>query len=455
MNFKGQFYNRGPRESRRTAKLSHKQGILSTFCVLGVLYGQAFSIPVTAQVRAGAARVSITPDPLKLPYSLGGYGDPSRLKNHATGIHDACYARALVLEQGAAKCALVSLDLCFLPSNVKDAVVSHLANTGISPSSVFLSATHSHSAPDPLLLHSGNVGPSGELPNFDPKLLDFMATAIANSIIEANSKLAEVKVGTGQKSGLGLNRNRRGEKITDDEMTAIRVDGADGKPVALVIDYAAHPVYYGPEMLQVSGDWVGTFERMLETVYPGSVALFLNGAEGDASPNGSDAGTNPEKIEIYATKLLQPTRALVDSITPAGTAAVAIWTHSVDLPKRTPHPLFLLAATRLKATLDQARAFVDHLMPEKTILTFLQLGDSLLVGVPGEPTAPVGLATKQMARERGIKHPAIVALTNGWLGYLVTEEQYKAGKYEPTMSFYGPGIGQCILDGIKAGLSHP
>jgi len=57
-----------------------------------------------------------------------------------------------------------------------------------------------------------------------------------------------------------------------------------------------------------------------------------------------------------------------------------------------------------------------------------------------------------MARQKGSKHPAIVALTNGWIGYIVTEEQYKAGKYEPTMSFYGPGIGAAILKGIGMGL---
>src|SRR5205823_9365616 len=139
-------------------------------CVLCVLCGLTFPKHSSAQVRAGAARVSITPDPAKLPYTLGGYADPSRLKNHATGIHDACYARALVLEQRSVKCAVVSLDLCFLPSNVKDAVALRLSGTGISGASLFLSATHSHSAPDPLLVHSGNVGPSGELPNFDPKL---------------------------------------------------------------------------------------------------------------------------------------------------------------------------------------------------------------------------------------------------------------------------------------------
>ena len=125
-----------------------------------------------------------------------------RLKNHATGIHDACYARALVLERKGVKCALVSLDLCFLPGNVKDTVASRISGTGIAGSALFLSATHSHSAPDPLLIHSGNVGPSGELPSFDPKLLDYIAGAIAQAITEANGKLATAQIGSSQKSGM-------------------------------------------------------------------------------------------------------------------------------------------------------------------------------------------------------------------------------------------------------------
>jgi len=425
------------------------------FCsvLLCVLCG-LIPLAARAELRAGAARVSITPDPVKLPYTLGGYGDMKRFKTKATGVHDTCYARALVLENGGTKCAMVSLDLCFLPANVKDAVVSRLGPTSIPANAIFLSATHSHSAPDPLLMHSGNRGPAGELPRFDQALLDFTADRIAQAVTEADSKLAPAQVGSGQKSGIGLNRNRRGEKITDDEMTALKVTDPNGKTIAAVIDYAAHPVYYGAEMMEVSGDWVGCFEREMEAVTPGAVVLFINGAEGDASPNGSDAGTNSEKIQIYAAKLMEPTRALLGSITTEPNPKLSAWVQSTTLPVRSPHPLFLLAAASLKATPDQAKALVNQLMPEKVDVCFLRIRDALFICVPGEPTTPVGLAAKEMARQEGVKHPAIVALTNGWIGYLVTAEQYKAGKYEPTMSFYGPGIGNAILAGIQAGLKR-
>jgi neutral ceramidase len=408
-----------------------------------------------ADLMAGAAKVSITPDPKTIGYQLGGYVAPQRVGHNATGIHDACYARALVVQDGGAKAAIVSLDLCFMPASVKTAVMSRIGASGIPASGVFLSATHTHSAPDPLALHSDNTGPAGGLSTFDPKLSDFIADRISQAILEANGKLRPARAGSGQAEKLGLNRNRRGEKLTDDTMTALKVVDSEGKPVAAIFNYAAHPVYYGPEMMSVSGDWAGTFERQMEAVYPGMVALFLNGAEGDASPNGSDEGTNAEKIDIYSAKICRAARQLFDSIETTGRGGLAAWTHETELGPPNPHPFFLLAAGALHATADQARALVNHLMPEKCEVSFVRVGTLLLIGVPCEPTASIGLAAKAMAPPAGVKTIGIVALTNGWLGYVLTPEQYKAGKYEATMSFYGDQGGEKILAGVKAGLNGP
>lgn len=405
-----------------------------------------------AELQAGAAKVSITPDPKAMPYPLGGYVAPERLQNRATGVHDTCYARALVLSDGATRCALVSLDLCFLPANVKTAVMSRLASTGLPASAVFLSATHTHSALDPLLLHSGNTGPSGALPQHDAKLHDWVAERIAQAVMEAHGRLRPARLGSGQQQGLGLNRNRRGESVTDDEMTALKVTDVEGRPLAAVFNYAAHPVYYGATMLEVSGDWSGAFARQMEALLPGAVVLFVNGAEGDASPNGADEGTPAEKIQVYSAKISARASRLYDDIAAVAEAPLAAWTQEVGLPERKPHPLFLLASARLNATPDQARDLVNRLMPPRCEVSFLRVGEALFIGLPGEPTGPIGLAVKALAKERGIRHPAVVALTNGWLGYIVTAEQYRAGKYEPTMSFYGEQIGARLLEGVRAGL---
>jgi neutral ceramidase len=437
----------GEREWLARRLLSHSHTPILILCILC-----SWALPAAAALRAGAAKVSITPDPKTVAYPLGGYVSPERLGKNATGIHDTCYARALVLSDGKTKCAVVSLDLCFMPANVKTAVAERIGQTGIPASGLFLSSTHTHSATDPLTLHSGNTGHAGALPTFDPKLLDWFAGQIAKSITDANDKLKPALLGSGQMQGLGLNRNRRGETVTDDEMTALKVTDGDGKPLAAVFNYAAHPVYYGADMLQVSGDWSGAFERQMEAVLPGAVVLFLNGAEGDASPNGADEGTPSEKIQTYSAKISEKARHLYDGITAKSEGALSAWTHETELGPSKPHPLFLLASIALKATPDQARALVERMMPTRCEISYVRAGDLLLIGVPGEPTTPIGVAVKKAGKERGGKHVGIVALTNGWLGYIVTPEQYKAGKYEPTMSFYGDQIGERILEGVRAGL---
>ena len=411
------------------------------------------SVAARGQLIAGAAKVSITPDQKQFSYQLGGYVSPDRTGHNAVGVHDNCYARALVLSQGNSRAAIVSVDLCFLPGNVRDMVALRVENIGFKRENLFLSATHTHSAPDPLAMHSLNNLPAGKLSSFDPKLTDWICDRIAESITTAVKEAVPAKAGSGQLEKLGLNRNRRGETVTDDEMTGLKVTHIDGKPIAFVLNYAAHPVYFGSEMLQVSGDWSGAYENQMEALNPGAVALFLNGAGGDASPNGADAGTSAEKIMTYSAKITEKSIALLSQIVPTDGVTFRSWSHETPMPPQKPHPSFMLASILMKATPEQAKDLINRVMPAKIEISYLQIGPLLLMGVPGEPTTPIGLAAKASAREKGIKNPAIVALTNGWIGYIVTPEQYKAGKYEPTMSFYGDQVGVFVLDGIRQGLN--
>jgi neutral ceramidase len=426
----------------------------SIFWTLALLSVASRSALAQEPIQAGAARVTITPDLKTMPCMLGGYVAPERLRKSATGVRDTCFARAMVLSDGRSKVALVSLDLCFLPESFKKAVSERIPDTGIPPDHLFLSATHTHSAPDPLALHDGNTGPAGALTTYNPQLTAWMADRVAEAIKQANARLQPAQIGSGQMQRLGLNRNRRGENLTDDEMTCLKITDRSGSPIAAVFVYAAHPVYYGADMLEVSGDWSGVFARQMEASIPGATVLFLNGAEGDASPNGSDEGTPSDKITTYAAKLSVKANALYQSIPVKPEGTVRGWTQRVELGAPIPHPFFLLAAGSLRATQDQARELVDRLMPTSCSISFLQIGDALLIGLPGEPTAVIGLEAKKMAREKEYKHPAVVALTNGWLGYIVSASQYRAGKYEATMSFYGEKIGEKMLEGVSAGFKR-
>ncbi|HLJ55186.1 MAG TPA: neutral/alkaline non-lysosomal ceramidase N-terminal domain-containing protein, partial [Chthonomonadaceae bacterium] len=250
-----------------------------------------------AELLAGAAIVDITPDVKASKIPLGGYA--ARRGAPATGVHDRVYARALALSSGRTRVAIVSIDLCFLPANVKQEVYRRVKAQAPEweADQLFLAATHTHSGPDPLAMHTGNTFKLKGWTPFDAQLLSFTTERIASAIVKAGRAMRPAAISATAAPVTGLNRNRRGEPTTDPMLTAIKVTGADGKPIAEIVDFASHPTLYGDEMTQVSADWPGIMEADVQTATGGdSVCLFLNGAEGDASPAGVDSEKGDEKV---------------------------------------------------------------------------------------------------------------------------------------------------------------
>ena len=85
-------------------------------------------------LRAGAAKVDITPSAAELP-------------RNNVGILDRLFARAIVLESGATSAALITLDAGAIPDALWQAVSSQIEKElGIPPTRILLTATHTHSA---------------------------------------------------------------------------------------------------------------------------------------------------------------------------------------------------------------------------------------------------------------------------------------------------------------------
>ena len=410
--------------------------------------------PASAQLAGGAARVDITPDVKAVKIPLGGYA--ARRGAASTGVHDPVYARALVLSSGSTKVAIVSLDLCFAPASIKTEVLKRLSAKapGWGTGNLFLAATHTHCGPDPLAMHSGNTFILKGWTPFDANLLTFTADHIASAILQAEKALRPASAAIGTVAAPALNRNRRGENTTDPTLTLLKVTGADGKAIAAIVNYAAHPTLYDDKMMEVSADWPGVMAAEVEkTLGEGAVCLFLNGAEGDASPNGVDDKQGDEKITSYGRKVAAVVAALLPTVRAETAPALSVWLVEIELPARKPNAMFIAAAGQLGATFTQARQLVDTLMPKTTTITMVRVGDLLLVGMPCEPTAELGLQVKSMARKAGYTTPAVVALTNDWLAYALMPEQYRKGNYEAMMSFYGDQFGLTLLHGVQTGLN--
>lgn len=95
------------------------------------------------------------------------------------------------------------------------------------------------------------------------------------------------------------------------------------------------------------------------------------------------------------------------------------------------------------------------LFPSKAASGSLRLGDLVIVGIPGEMTAELGLDIRQRVREiTGVAHVSIGGLANEWISYILSVEQYKVGGYEASVSFYGADLGRCIVEGAVAGVKN-
>ena len=129
-----------------------------------------------AALRVGAAKVDVTPVPTELP------------KNYE-GILDHIYSRAIVIDNGTASAALISVDAGGISDPIWQAVSRQLeTDLGIPAKNVLLSATHSHSVPNQ---------PAGSY-----------AQKIVESVRLAKQRLEPARIGYGTGvSYINVNRN--------------------------------------------------------------------------------------------------------------------------------------------------------------------------------------------------------------------------------------------------------
>jgi neutral ceramidase len=253
-------------------------------CLLALLLA-ATPLSRAQGLRAGVARVDITP-PAGLP--LQGYGGSERT---ATGTRDPLFARILVLEAGTARLALVDLDLI---ATFEPPYLDQLrAATRQDVPYLLVAAIHTHSGP-PLI------------PGLSPAPQDWESQAVgkvARAIHEATSHLVPARLGVGYGVAyIGHNRllHHRDGEVTwlepnwtgiptaplDPTVVVVRVDSADGAPLAILANYACHPVIYGPDSRLYSADFPGVMASVVEKAFGNHpLCFFLQGGDGDINPH--------------------------------------------------------------------------------------------------------------------------------------------------------------------------
>jgi neutral ceramidase len=257
---------------------------ISMFLFISIAF---VAYPATAQgaLRVGAARVDITP--------------PTDPANPRSGkyAHEKLYARAIVLDDGTTRAALIGADQGGLSE-----IIWHEASRQIAAElkcpieNIIMSATHTHSG----------WGPGGFRAATDPNAPPPPIIAqMVDAVRQSKGKLQPARVGFGKgDSYLNVNRDAIDPEThlwtqapnldapSDKTVAVLEFLASDGKPIAVYMDYAMHPVN-GWLAGFTSADFAGAASRYVEQAFGDKpVAVFAQGASGDQNPLYLRAATN-------------------------------------------------------------------------------------------------------------------------------------------------------------------
>jgi len=407
-----------------------------------------------ATLRAGVAKVDITP-PAGVP--MWGY-----TLRDSTGTLDPLYARVLVLELGEKRLALVALDLgrCFGRDSLERLRAAVRTSSGIS----YLLAAASHTHSGPVVQDSYRNGP----PAWETADLE----KIARAIDDAHQHAGEARLGTGYGVAyIGHNRHRANPDGTvtwfehnptqiptapvDPTVAVLRVDTADGRPLAVLVNYACHPVVFGPDNTQYSADFPGVMTKTVEQAMGGQpLCFFLQGAPGDINPyyaviplkedavarrnwTGETLGQEAARVakEIRAEAVAEPSLDFAEDM--------------LSLHFRWDAEKFRAAALAGAEAADP-RAFdayfpstaPEQQLPVATVLINRRIA---FMGVPGEPFVDFQMNWRARCP---VSDCFFLGYANGYFGYFPTIRAAKEGGYgaASASTWMEPGAGERMVD---------
>ena len=275
-----------------------------------------------APLQAGAARVDIT-------------------DRQAGPVNDPLYVKALALKSDATTAVLVSVDAVALGGigHVEDDFLATVrarlkAELGIPEANVLINASHCHG-----VVRS----------DVDERTVLAVKTALENMV--------PVKIGTGAGHEDRIMENRRlrladgreadvrhaysmppDDRVADvgpidPEIGVLRLDRQDGSTLAVVYNFACHPIQGVPGGGNTA-DIVGFASKAIEeNLSEGTIALFLQGCAGDVNPIYYKDVDHPRDAEPLGNMLGLSTLRAVRSIACVDDARLAIQGKTIALPR--------------------------------------------------------------------------------------------------------------------------
>ena len=442
--------------------------------------------------KVGYAEVNINPN---LGIGISGYYVP----RYAKGFLDDLKAKALALSCNDKNILLISVDHCMIPHDITKKFCTIIEKiTGIVKENIFLSATHSHTAP---LLPPANMFFETDEKAVD-KYCEFLSHRLVDAAILAIHDLRNAKMGycvgyaPERVAYIRRYKMKDGSTMTcppindpniayplgelDQRVNVLRFDRNEGESIVLV-NYGLHADTIGGELL--SGDWPAWMSTTIEKALDGTKCIFFAGAEGDVGstnvyPSGGDMNDteisfdnemkSPGMARFIGRALAGTVLQVYDKVCYVDVDKIDVLHKTITVPANVPEKEDLPQAHKYKKLHEEGR---DHEIPYtamelttvvaealrmcklengpsefKLELIGVRIGDIAFIGIPGEPFTDIGVKIKENNDWLMILP---CALTNGAEGYFPTEAAYNEGGYEARTSPYKSCVADRIITGAR------
>ncbi len=408
-------------------------------------------------VQAGFAKVKITPPMGTLV--CGYYFD-----RIADAVHDELYAKALVLDDGKRRWALVTCDLVECPAEVAGAARARIEKeSGLSREAVLIHAIHTHTGPV-----------------IEGAYAEGLPEQIAESVRLALEGMREVRIGVGLSKEEGLSFNRRffmkgggvatnpgklnpdvirPEGPIDPEVGVVSISEPDGTPVALLVRFGMHLDTISGTA--ISADYPYFLEQALSKERGQDLPLmFLKGCSGNTNHfdvHSADPQRSFGEAERIGRTLVRAVSEAMDRLTFLSSVDLSSALQAVCLPCRTATDEQVGWAKQVVAqpadptkdfTMDRVKAvrvMRVHEMEKNYIpaeVQVLRVGDVAIVGFPSEMFVEWAM---QLREDAPFRYTFPIDLANGSVGYIPTRQAFENGGYEPVSSVFTPDVGDVLV----------
>lgn len=410
------------------------------------------AIPAVAALRAGAAKIDISPTGAAI-INCGFFEKATNRVLHPL------HARAIVLADTRAKIAIATVDSCMMPRELIDRAKSIASErTGIAVDRMLISATHAHSTPAVMACLGSRA---------DEAYAAWLPEKIAEAIAKAAAALEPARVGFASFDDWDHTHNRRwifrpdrmrtdpfGDRTVranmhpgyqnpdaitesgpvDPGFSILALRSAQGRPIAALANYSQH--YFGTEA--VSPDYQGLFADRFSERTSTPAVLFAQGTSGDQMWMDYGQPKSNTTLDRYTDELADRAVAAFGGIRYRADATIEMAQTKLVLGRRVPDSGRLEWARAAIAAMSgplpktQTEVYAKeaiHLHEDprrEIILQAIRIGDVAITAMPNEVFALTGLKLKARSPLAATFN---IELANGSEGYIPPPEQHRFGGY--------------------------